>query len=174
MTRVLLIICLLPLLISADVKDSESAEHYSVYIFMAESCRICEYYSIQLRELHEEYADEGLDFYGVFPNRKSSLETVTAYKEKYDLPFEMIVDRSQEITERYDARVTPEVVVVEDESQAVIYKGRIDDAYYRVGRRRQVSQTSELRDVLEALRSEQSSSIEWQEAIGCVITRSKS
>lgn len=172
--RIFLLGYLLPL-ISAQgfVGPDRAEEHYSVYIFMAESCRICEYYSNQLQDLHAEYADETTSFYGVFPNKKSSESSVQKFKDKYELPFEMLLDKSQVITKKYDARVTPEVVVVEDHSQAIIYKGRIDDAYYRVGRRRQVTQTSELKDVLEALRSDQSSSIEWQEAIGCVITRIK-
>ena len=74
---------------------------------------------------------------------------------------------------RFDAKVTPEVVVYDEDNEKVIYKGRIDNQFVRVGRRRQVLTSQELKDVLAALQNEESIEISSTDAIGCFIKYEK-
>ncbi len=142
---------------------------YKVYIFLGETCPISRYYTLTLKELHTEYASEELEFIGVFPNQLSTPTTIAAFKEKYNLPFSCIRDSVQTWVNRLEARVTPEVVVV-DSSNIAIYRGRIDNTFARVGIRRRVITEHDLANVLNALRDEKSPGFRQTQAIGCFIT----
>ena len=91
------------------------------------------------------------------------------FRSQYELPFEMVRDEDLSLTRRLGARVTPEVVVYDTRAEAVLYKGRIDDTYFRVGKKRRVTTSSELRDVLEAISNGIPITTENTEAIGCFI-----
>ncbi|MEO1514702.1 MAG: redoxin domain-containing protein [Bacteroidota bacterium] len=168
---------LLALLSVGSLSNHESAatgEAIRVYVFLHESCLISQHYTLDLKKLHEQYASERIVFEGIFPNKSSKAEKIEAFREKYDIPFALSLDHSQEVTRQWDAEVTPEVVVVAQESQKVLYKGRIDNAYYRVGKRRQVTTTSELKDVLEAISQGKPVTTKSRTAIGCFIERIRS
>ncbi len=141
-----------------------------VYLFMGEDCVISQNYSMLLRELHAEYAHEQLTFLGLFPQPYSSPEKMRAFKAKYELPFALQLDDGQQWMKRFNVRVTPEVVVYLPETGEVLYQGRIDNTYYSLGRRRQVTTSSELHDVLEAVRQGDYRSHPRTDAVGCFIT----
>ena len=141
---------------------------YRVYLFMSETCPICQHYTLPLRNLHRDFAADSVQFIGVFPNRHSTPEAVAAFGAKYKLPFALAPDDSLKSTTRHwQATVTPEVVVARGDS--VLYRGRIDDGYARVGRRRTVVTTHELRDVLMAIRAGKPVAVGPTTPIGCFI-----
>lgn len=141
-----------------------------VYLFMGEDCLISQNYSKLLRELHADYAHDQLTFVGLFPQPYSSADKMRAFKIKYGLPFALQLDAGQRWMKRFNVRVTPEVVVYLPQSDEVLYQGRIDNTYYSLGRRRQVTTTSELQDVLEAIREGNYDAHPRTDAVGCFIT----
>ena len=145
----------------------------TVYLFLHESCIISQYYTLPLREMHQEYANEQLQFVGLFPNFSSKPDKIQAFKETYDIPFELKADYFHTKKEAFGATVTPEVVVYNESRGTILYKGRIDDTYARVGQKRRITTTSELKDVLEAIRDNQAIPISQTEAIGCFISKNK-
>ncbi len=147
----------------------EPQDSITVYIFLHESCIISQYYTLPLLELHTEYASEKIQFIGLFPNYSSKPEKIEAFKEKYKIPFELKTDYLKVETERFGATITPEVVVYNESNDKILYKGRIDDAYVRVGKRKRVTHTSELKDVLEAIVHNNSIAVSETKAIGCFI-----
>lgn len=151
--------------------NEQTKDSISVYVFLHESCLISQYYTLPLKTLYQEYANEAISFVGVFPNRSSRLDNMEAFKTKYQIPFELKTDYDHTITEKFEATVTPEVVVYNETQEEVIYKGRIDDAYARVGKRKQVTTTSELQKVLEALTNDQSVLVSNTQAVGCFINK---
>lgn len=148
--------------------QDESAQ-YEVYLFLHDECLISQFYTLTLDSIHSEFAGDDIKFIGVFPNEISSEEDITSFKEKYSLDFEMIKDEGQVITKRLGATLTPEVFVIDLEADKVIYQGRIDDAYFRVGKRRTVKTSSELYDVLYALKNNKEVTTKNQPSIGCFI-----
>ena len=153
-----------------EVINTETKQ-LTVYIFLHESCRISQYYTLTLKALHKEYGNENVQFKGIFPNQSTEEKGMRAFKEKYGLAFPMVFDKDQVLTQRLDAKITPEVIVVNTESQTIIYKGRIDNAYYRVGKRRQVTTTNELKDVLEGAKNGKTLTYKTEPAIGCYIKK---
>jgi len=149
----------------------KETEQLTVYIFLHESCRISQYYTLTLKALYKEYGNENIQFKGIFPNQSTEEKDMLGFKEKYGLEFPMVFDKDQKLTQQLGAKITPEVIVVNTQSQAIVYKGRIDNAYYRVGKRRQVTTTSELKDVLETAKNGKPLTYKMEPAIGCYIKK---
>ena len=142
---------------------------YKIYIFMGETCPVSRHYTVTLKKLHAEYASEKLEFIGVFPNRLSTPATIAAFKEKYALPFTCIGDATHTWVNRLGATITPEVVVA-DTSHTAIYRGRIDNTFADLGKRRRVITEHDLADILNALKNEKPPVFRQTQAIGCIIT----
>ena len=77
------------------------------------------------------------------PNLSSKPNQIETFKEKYQIPFELETDYCHKKREEFEATVTPEVIVYNESKEQLIYKGRIDDAYARVGKRKRMTTTIE-------------------------------
>lgn len=141
-----------------------------VYIFLGEECVISQHYTLQLRTLHKTFGDERIEFKGFFPNANSTMETITAFKEKYQVPFDLKLDKAQLQMMKFGVEVTPEVVVFQPATQQVLYQGRIDNTYFQIGKRRRVTTTYELKDALTAIQNNTEITVKKTEVIGCFIT----
>ena len=134
---------------------SSPKDRFSVYLFLHDDCVISQYYTLTLRNLHQEYASDHLQFVGLFPNFSSKPAEIAAFKEKYQLPFDLKTDYYHTFTKAFGATVTPEVVVYNETRRAIVYQGRIDNTYARVGKRRRFPTTAELKEVLSAISQNQ-------------------
>lgn len=158
--------CLLASSIFATERDS-----FTVYYFLQEDCKICQYYSPTFDSLYQKYNSDSIGFLGLFPNSFSSKENIEKFKSKYQIPFPLKKEYFQTKTKLFDATITPEVVVFNESTKQVVYKGRIDNSYYKLGRRRQVITERELEFVLEAIQKGETIEAFSQPAIGCYIKR---
>ena len=150
--------------ISAQQKDS-----ITVYLFLAEDCKICQYYTPILSQLHEKYQDQQIGFIGLFPNRYSTEEGIKNFKETYKVPFVLKREYYQTRTKSFNATITPEVVVYNETQKEIIYKGRIDDSYVSFGRRCRVVKNHELDTVLKLISQGSEVALDNQPAVGCYI-----
>jgi len=143
-----------------------------VYVVIAEDCPICNYMGRTLSDVAETYKDK-VEFYAVFPVKRSNYKTINAFKKKYNLEaFESILDSDQLIVRKYNATVTPEVIIA-DASDNILYRGRVNDAYTAPGKRKMKHPSRELeRNILSALNGNPINE-PWPEAIGCFITFNK-
>ncbi len=146
---------------------------FAVYIFLSEDCPISQSYTLVLKELHQNYAKAGFDFIGIFPNASSTQESMLSFQRNFALPFPVKLDNANKISRSLGARLTPEVFVVDKASNKVLYQGRIDNAFFKLGQRRSVITTHELQEALEALKRKQPIAIAKTEAVGCFITPRK-
>lgn len=154
-------------------ENKEAKDSITVYVFLHESCLISQYYTLPLRTLHQTYADSNVQFIGLFPNLSSKPDKIQAFKESYEIPFDLKTDYYHTKTKALGATVTPEVVVYNESKEEIIYKGRIDDSYARVGKRKRIVSTTELNDVLEAVSKNQPVLTGPTTAIGCFIGKNK-
>ena len=79
-------------------------DRITVYVFLHESCVISQYYTLPLRELHEEYANENVQFKGLFPNFSSKPNQIETFKEKYQIPFELKTDYYHKKKEQFNMK----------------------------------------------------------------------
>ena len=146
-----------------------SCASYKVYVFLSENCPISRYYTLKLKDLHAKYASDKLEFTAVFPNRLSTPQTITAFKEKYGLPFPCMGDVDHALVNSLQVTITPEVVIVGPGNGAV-YRGRIDNTFVRIGKRRRTTTEHDLDAVLNTLREGTPPSFRETQAVGCYIT----
>jgi len=149
----------------------QAQDSLRVYFFLAEDCPICRYYAGEMQQLYADYHEEGIAFRGVFPVATSSKRSIDEYQEAFAIPFPLIKDIDQYLTQKYDARVTPEVMLVQGDS--LLYRGRIDNRFDRPGRQRRHVTTHELRDALDAALAGEAVTVRETQAVGCFITRER-
>ncbi|NNF34649.1 MAG: redoxin domain-containing protein [Saprospiraceae bacterium] len=143
-----------------------SQEKVTVYLFLLDDCIICQSYSPKMNKLYQQYKDE-MEFIGVFPNFSSKPEKIEEYKETYGVEFDTRTDYWKDLVKKYEVEVTPEVVVVSEDR--VLYKGRIDNEFVGLGKRRKVVTTDELAEVLESIASRGIKTFPFTDAVGCFI-----
>ncbi len=156
----------LPVMAKAKSTPKDS---FSVYIFMLDECKITQYYTPLLNELNKKYGNDNIEFVGLFPNFSSKKQNIEKFRVEHKIEYELKTDYFKSKSINFDVSVTPEVVVYNENTKKVIYKGRIDNAYYSVGRRRRVVTKNELSDVLEKIVKNQHIDYLETEAIGCFI-----
>ncbi|WP_165370559.1 redoxin domain-containing protein [Hymenobacter persicinus] len=142
----------------------------TVYVFLADTCPISQTATLTLRELHAAYAGRGIRFVGLFPDAQTRPADIILFGKRYKVPFPLRSDEKQRLARRFQARITPEVVVAAADDQTVLYQGRIDDSYVRLGQRRLVTGHQELRDALAAIVAGRPVPVARTEAVGCYIS----
>jgi hypothetical protein len=162
------ILCLVGLTSKAQQPDT-----IGVYIFLLEDCNISQAYTHRLADLQRQFGKDSIRFVGLFPNPLSNEGSVRAFQEKYRIPFSLSSMGATEKARDLGATVTPEVVVVRESSQTVLYQGRIDNMFERVGKRRRVVTSHDLELALEAIRANRKIPVSRTEPIGCFIPQQK-
>jgi len=140
-----------------------------VYVFIAEECPICNYMGKPLSYLAKKYEDK-VDFHAVFPVKNSNYKSSQLFKQKYGLlSFETILDRDQKISKQLGASITPEAVVTNAEGD-VLYRGRINNAFYGPGKMKHSSIKDDLDLAIAELVNGKQIPKPWPSAVGCYIT----
>lgn len=155
--------------ITCKISNKNSEDSLSVLIFMSESCVICQYYTLPLRTLMDGYQPLGIKFVGIFPNSYSTDSSIRVFRKAFKIPFDLVKDTNQVLTKRFGATITPEVVVIRNQDSSVIYRGRIDNTYVRIGKKRTVTTSYELEETLEFLTQKRGNLPKTQPPIGCFI-----
>lgn len=171
MNRAIVFVLIAFLFVTSSIKGQGLKDNgpYTVTYFLSSTCKICQFYSIELNSLYQDYASKGIDFRGLFPGRLETDSTVAAFGQVYGLPFRLEVDKQDE-HRSLNATITPEVFIT-NTSGEVLYHGRIDDAYFSVGKRRARVKYHELRNALDALLSNQAVAEKYVPAVGCIIEK---
>lgn len=119
-------------------------------VFMTTECPISRQYVPGLNRLGEQFAENGVKLYGVIYDpslsRSSALEFATEFKTSFPILF----DASGELAAHFQPTHVPESFVINIDGQ-VAYRGRIDDLYASVDRRRSEATAHDLRDAAFAV-----------------------
>lgn len=142
--------------------------HYTVLVFLAESCPICQQYAPVLRELYQRYTPQKFDFLGIFPDTETLPEEIEKFTREYKLPFPTRLDSAQQLVSLVKATITPEVVVLSPQG-TVLYQGRIDNMFVGWGKKRTLITEHDLADALEALANKKPVARTKAAAVGCFI-----
>ena len=157
--------CLLPL---AALLGASTPPKPTAYVFLAPTCPISQAVTPEVRRLAADYGARGIQFVGVFPDVTLSEAERTRFGRDYLLKFTLQADPGQLLARRLGATITPEAAVT-DAAGALLYRGRINDQYARLGVRRTVVQRHELADALAAVAAGRPVAVPRTEAVGCLI-----
>ncbi len=142
----------------------------TVWLFLDPECPICQSYTLTLRKMHEEYADQGVKFQGVYTSPVIRKREIKNFHEKYKIPFPGEIDKGYSLANRWDTTVTPEVVMTSPIGQ-ILYQGAIDNWYYALGKNRPEPTEHYLKDALDAFLAGKTIEKKRTEAVGCLINR---
>jgi len=160
------LLCILLLFILPGLLRAQT-DSFTVYFFLLEDCKITQAYTDKMQEIYREYAGDSIGFVGYFPNPVSEDSTIQDFKNKYQLPFNCTRTDAYAKAKGFGVQITPEVVLYNETRKTLLYQGRIDNMYERVGQRRRVVTSHELAAALYAIRNAQPVPIPKTNAIGC-------
>ena len=143
-----------------------------VVVLLDPGCPIARHHLGTLRQCHEQFATQGVDFQGFVPNALATDTSMHAYMKKFQIPFTVHPDPQQQKATELKATIVPEVFVF-DAAQKLVYRGRIDDTYAAIGKRRPQAQTHDLIRTLNAILSGSPIPSAQTTPIGCAITFTK-
>lgn len=143
---------------------------YAVVFFLSEECTICQYYTSSIKTLTKQYESDSIRFYGIFPQRFSTPAAIKDWQQTYSIPIHLYADTSRAFTRALKATITPQVVVFNTVTGAIVYSGRIDNGYVRIGRERTVVTQHELNDVLQSITKYLPVTTPTAAPIGCYIS----
>ena len=153
---------------------NSSSDSLTVYIFLEDECLISQYYTNELTRLYDQYGKQHVGFVGYFPSATTGPEEIALFADKFKLAFTLLPDHDFSWCRKFGITITPEVAVMDHRTDMVIYKGRIDDSYVRVGKRKLHTQKHDLEEMIKAWELNQTTgSLVETEAIGCFITFTK-
>lgn len=140
-----------------------------VLLFLGTDCPMANRYLPVLNELAEQYYTRGVLFLGIYPNAFEDLDMIASDVADHDIPFPVLKDVGQRLTDALGVQRTPTAVVIDDRWK-LRYRGRIDDSL-GVAFARGKPTAADLKAAIEAvLRGEQPDPAETV-ADGCLIVQ---
>lgn len=154
----------------ASQEIAAGTDSLTVYVFLLDECVISQFYTPLLTEFYNEYHTKKVGFIGYFPNFSSKPDQIEEFRKKYKLDFPLKQDYYKVVTKKMGATVTPEVAVWDHKADRLIYRGRIDDSYVRLGRRKLHIQHEDLKNAIDGwLEGNVPAELVTTQAIGCFI-----
>lgn len=141
----------------------------SVIIFYSPQCPICLSMTKAVNELMAAYGDRA-NFILVYPGSYYSSATIRKFHKKYKVPVTAYKDESKSLTDALQATITPQAFVVNKQGR-IMYKGKINNQYEDIGKRRNVVTEHYLRNALESVLKGEEPATQFTEAVGCFIEK---
>jgi hypothetical protein len=148
----------------------------NVVFFVATDCPVSNAYAPEIQRVCREYGPRGVGCSLIYEDvdvRPASArldQQVRAHLQEYGYAgVPAAIDRDRAAATAAKATITPQAVVV-DRHGDIRYRGRIDNLYAALGKRRQQVTSHDLRDALDAVLSGRRVQNPETEALGCYIT----
>lgn len=139
-----------------------------VLLFTTHDCPIANYYASEINSIIKDHADKPVRFYLVHVDQDLTAEEALKHAKAYGFSCPVLIDSSHRLVHATGATVTPEAAVVGPDGK-VLYRGRIDDIYPELGKRRVAPTRRDLREALAAVLAGQPVREPTTQAIGCYI-----
>lgn len=148
-----------------SLQELSAGKKATVLIFVATQCPVSNAYNTRMANLAAAYKDKGVQFVGINSNKQESAAEVVRHAKQNGLTFPILKDPNNKIADQYDAKVTPEVFVV-DAKGNLAFHGPIDD-------KQDVPDVklTYLKDALDSLTQGRSVVIKGARSFGCTIKR---
>ena len=130
--------------------DDYKAYDYAVFYVQGVGCPISRIAVPSYRQVRDEYADSNIGFTMFNANIQDNIPRIAEEAEEFGIDFPIIKDEGQQLAKALGVERTAEVFVVDPRTQAVLYRGPIND---RIGYETQRNVASEhyLKDALNTI-----------------------
>jgi hypothetical protein len=141
----------------------------ALLVFVTSDCPISNGYAPVIQDLCRTYGRRGVDCLLLYEDARITASAARAHRAAYGLAaVPAAVDDERTIAGAAGVTVTPETAVL-DRSGTIRYRGRIDDLYVDLGRRRAAVTAHDLRDALDAVLAGRTVVQPRTPALGCYI-----
>jgi len=141
----------------------------TVMIFLAHDCPICQKYGDKFRELSAFHAQ--VQVVGIAPADGATKELIGSYAATYGLNFPILLDEKKVLAHVLRGQVTPEVFLF-NKAGDLLYRGKIDNWFYELGKYRQVVTEHYLDNAITAALAGETVSPNKTEPVGCMLNMS--
>ncbi|MBD2752692.1 redoxin domain-containing protein [Spirosoma sp. BT704] len=140
-----------------------------VLIFFDTECPICQKTTRRVQDLADQYTGQ-VQFEAIYPTETTTLADVKAFERTFKLTIPRQLDPTHKLVRQYKATTTPEVLLISAQDK-ILYRGSVDDQFYRLGRYRPAPTAFYLKDAIEATLVGKSIAIKQTTPTGCLINR---
>ena len=99
----------------------------TVIMFVATQCPVSNAYNERMAKLANDYTAKGVRFVGVNSNKQEDVAEIAEHSKANGFIFPVLKDKSNLIADDFDAKVTPEIYVVNAKGE-LAYHGQIDNS----------------------------------------------
>lgn len=139
-----------------------------VVVFTSHECPIANAYAPTLRELHAEWAtDPRIRLFLVHVDPDLSADAADAHAKDYELPGTILLDPKHVLAKACGATITPEAVVMT--ANGIVYRGRIDDQWRKLGSRAPQASRHDLAMAVGAVVNGKQVAQPFPKAVGCLL-----
>lgn len=137
----------------------------AVLIFILPDCPISNAYAPEIKSLCADYQSKKVAFYLVHADPDVTAAQAKAHAREYALPCPVLRDPQHLLVKHTGVTIAPEVAVLSEGK--VVYRGRIDNWYVDLGKRRGEPTVRDLRNALDAVLNGKAVANATTKAIGC-------
>lgn len=148
--------------------SAEAKEKATVVIFITTDCPIANSFAPEINRLHLAYASHNVRLTLIHVDPGLSNDAAKQHAADYALTPPIAIDHKHALIKAVDAKVTPEAFVYDAEGK-LRYRGRINNLYAALGKRRATVTVHDLRDAIEAVINNREVTTVKTEALGCFI-----
>jgi len=142
----------------------------SLLFFITSDCPISNSYAPEIQRICSEYGPKKVSCSLVYVDPDLTLADVKKHVKEFGYSaVPAILDSTQKLVQAAGATITPEAAVI-GASGKVLYRGRIDNVYASLGKRRPEATEKDLRKALDEVLGGKPVSTSKTKAIGCYIS----
>jgi thiol-disulfide isomerase/thioredoxin len=142
-----------------------------VLFFAASDCPISNRYIPEVQRLAKEVEPLGVRFWFVYPNPGDIASVVRAHDAEFAINTYTALDTKQTLVQMAHVTITPEAAVFVPEGAGLreVYRGRIDDRYFALGRERPQAMHHDLEEAIRAVLADKPVPQPGGPPVGCSI-----
>ena len=136
-------------------------------IFLDPACPIAKRYAPELARFSELAEELNVEIFAVISDPNTSLGEARQFRDDFKIFMPMIFDSLGDLAKRLKPTHVPECFVLNKMGQ-IVYRGRIDNRFYAIGKVRSSPTTQELRQALLAVAVDETPKVSRTSVVGCV------
>ncbi len=147
--------------------DANEFRSGTAFVFLSTECPISRQYVPELNRLEKVAAAAGkIAFYGILSDSTVTRRQAVKFVDEFKIGFPVLFDASAELAGLFQPDHVPEAFLI-DAAGAIVYRGRIDDLYADIDKRRVEPTRKDLLDAMQALAEKRPIDHPRTEAVGC-------
>ena len=149
---------------------SQPDQRATILFFILPDCPISNAYAPEIKRISAEYSQQKIASFVIYVDPDFTTDAAKKHARDYGYECPAICDNSLKLVQQTGVTIAPEVVVLDPNGKR-LYRGRIDNLYAGLGKRRPKATEHDLRNTLDAILNGKPVPNETTPSIGCFIAK---